>query len=108
MVPLKRVQLGLTNYAEQELASKATGITKFMMYFLLPQIPVKATKLINQWKTNPLFEDLFGENDMVDIDQFYNRAKEAMFKSGQVEMSGIIFNETDLDKLYAHIKEVQM
>jgi hypothetical protein len=42
--------------------------------------------------------------DLVDIDALYSNAKSAMQKSGMVEMFGIIFNESDIDKLYAYIR----
>lgn len=44
----------------------------------------------------------------VDLDQLYNRSKTAIAKSGQIELAGIIFNETDIDKLYSYIRNTSI
>ena len=102
MVNLEQVQTGVVNFVDREIGSKATGFKKFGVYFIMPSI--KKTVADYLLKLKGFMPDLFDENNNVDIDKFYNMAKEAIKKSGQFEYMGIIFNETDIDKLYSYIK----
>jgi hypothetical protein len=47
---------------------------------------------------------MFDENNNIDLDLVYNMSKDAVKKSGQFVLCGIIFNETDIDKIYTYIK----
>ena len=47
---------------------------------------------------------MFDNDGKLKIDEVYNNSKQAIQKSGQFEFMGIIFDETDIDKLYTHIK----
>ncbi len=102
MVSLPQISKGLITFIEQELIIKATGKQKFMMYFLIPQIPQKVEKLFNDYKRNMLI-DTFIKEDGIDLDLLYTTAKSAIQKSGNIELLGIIFNEEDIDKLYGYI-----
>lgn len=100
----EQVQIGVTNFAENEIAKKAVGVNKFMIYFAMPIISKKIMQYIDTYSTNPLTKDLFDENNNINIDTVYNMAKTAVQKSGQFMVYGIIFNESDIDRLYAYIK----
>lgn len=102
MVNLEQVQLGVVEFIEKEIGSKATGFKKFGVYFFLPTIKKSVVDYVS--KIKGFIPDLFDENNNVDLDKFYGTAKEAIRKSGQFEFMGIIFNETDIDKLYSYIK----
>lgn len=108
LVNVQQVQHGLLNYVENEIAKKATGLTKFGVYFIMPKLSTNAINLINSFKENPMFKDMFDNNGNIELDSVYNSAKEAIKKSGQFEMYGIIFNETDIDKLYNYIKNTSV
>ena len=98
MVTVEQIQMGLNRYVEEEIAKKATGFNKFAVYFALPSINKKIPQLINN------FKDFFDENGNINLDEIYNNAKSAISRSGQFSLYGIIFNETDIDKLYSYIK----
>lgn len=102
MVNLEQVQIGVTNFIDREIGAKATGFKKFGVYFLMPTI--KKTIFDYLLKIKGFMPDMFDENNNIDLDKFYNIAKDAIRKSGQFEFMGIIFNETDVDKLYSYIK----
>ena len=102
MVNLEQVQTGIVNFVDREIGSKATGLKKFGVYFLMPSI--KKTVADYLLKLKGFMPELFDENNNVDIDKFYSISKDAIRKSGQFEFMGIIFNETDIDKLYSYIK----
>ena len=102
VVNLEQVQNGVTNFIEKEIASKATGFKKFGVYFFIPTIRKTTADYLN--KIREFMPDMFDENGNVELDKPYNLAKDAIKKSGQFEFMGIIFNETDIDRLYSYIK----
>ena len=102
MYTIEQIQNGVVKYVEQELASKAVGVKKFAIYFILPTIKTKTVGYIQQFK--PIFPEFFDSNGNVDLDKVYNQSKDAIRNSGQFEFAGIIFNETDIDRLYVSIK----
>ena len=107
-VNTQQIQIGVTNFIENEIAKKAVGANKFMVYFAMPIINKKIIQYIDTYSKNTLTKDMFDENNNVDIDTVYNMANSAVRKSGQFMMYGIVFNENDIDKLYAYIKgEIQ-
>ena len=102
VVNLEQIQKGITLFVEKEIAPKATGIKKFGIYFMLPTIQKTVANYLT--KIKEFMPDLFDENENVKLDEFYNQAKSAVQKTGQFEFMGIIFNESDIDKLYTYIK----
>lgn len=100
----QQVQLGVTNFIDNEIAKKAVGANKFMIYFAMPIINKKIMQYVESYSTNELTKDMFDENRNVDIDSLYNMAKSAIKRSGQFVFYGIVFNETDVDKLYDYIR----
>lgn len=108
MVNIQQIERGIQRYVEMEIAQKAVGVQKFATYFLMPQIPKKIEELFSKHKDGIIMRDFLDENANVDIDRLYNDSKSAIQKSGQFEMFGIIFNETDIDKIYDYIKRTSM
>lgn len=99
---LEQVQMGVINFIDREIGAKATGIKKFGVYFLMPTIKKAVADYLLKFKG--FMPELFDEYNNIDVDKFYTMAKDAITKSGQFEFMGIIFNETDIDKLYSYIK----
>ena len=100
----EQIQLGITNFIENEIAKKAVGANKFLIYMAMPIVNKKVTQYVNDFASNPLTKELFDENNNVNLDKVYNMAKSAIQKSGQFVYYGIVFNETDIDKLYTYIR----
>lgn len=109
-VNLEQVQIGLINYAENEIAKKAVGFQKFAIYFGMFALKDKISKTLLKFKDNPIIKEIviFDDDNNIDIDLMYNYAKEAVKHSGQFTAMGIIFNETDIDKLYEYIKNTNI
>jgi hypothetical protein len=103
-VNTEQVQLGVSNYVENEICKKAVGVNKFITYMAMPIINKKIAHYINDLSSNELISELFDENKNIELDTIYNMAKNAIKKSGQFVMYGIVFNETDIDKLYNYIR----
>jgi uncharacterized protein YcbK (DUF882 family) len=103
-VNTEQIQMGVTNFIENEIAKKAVGFNKFAVYFAMPVINKKITQYLNNFSTNELTKEMFDENKNLDLNAVYNMAKSAVQKSGQFVFYGIMFNENDIDKLYTYIK----
>ena len=104
LVTIQQIQIGATNFIEKEIASKAVGFQKFATYFMLPKINKAISDYIVRIKENPMAKDFFSENGSVDLDEVYNLSKQAIQKSGQFTVYGVILGETDIDKMYEYIK----
>lgn len=106
-VNIEQLQIGITNYVEQEIAKKAVGFQKFTTYFAIVAYQNRIPTMLMKLKDNTLIKTLgvYDEDNNVDIDIIYNYAKEAIKHSGQFTLMGIIFNENDIDKLYNYIKQ---
>lgn len=102
MVNLEQIQTGVITFIDREIGSKAVGVKKFGVYFIMPTIKKNIGNYVLKFKG--YMPDLFDENNNVDLDAIYSMAKDAIKKTGQFEFMGIIFNETDIDKLYSYIK----
>jgi hypothetical protein len=107
-VNTNQIQVGLTNFIEAEIGAKATGIQKFGTYFMLPIINNKVVNFVNSFKDNEFTKDFFNSNGDIDLDALYNMSKQAIQKSGQFAVAGIIFNESDIDKLYSYIRSTKI
>lgn len=101
MVGIDQIRKGALTFVEKEIIGKATGATKFAIYFAMPIIDNKITNYINSVSET---KELFDENKNLDLDKAYNYAKHAIQKSGQFMYYGILFCESDVDKLYAYIR----
>ena len=102
-VNTEQVQIGVTNFIDQEIGSKAVGFQKFAIYFVLPKVNKVVANYMHQLKDNPIMSDMFNENGDVNLDDLYNTAKQAVRKSGQFAVYGVILNETDIDRIYSYI-----
>lgn len=101
-VSVDQVQNGIISYIEREIAPQASSVKKFGIYFAMPLIRNKIPHYLATARS--IAPELFDDAGNIDIDKTYNMAKDAIRRSGQVVFMGIIFNETDVDKLYAHMR----
>lgn len=100
---LADIELGIMNYIHQEIAAKATGLTKFLIYTGSFLGAAKGEKLIAQYLPILQNMDLIDAEGNIDIEALYNAAKQGIKQSGSFEFKGIIFDEKDIDKLYTYI-----
>ena len=107
VVSIDQARVGVKKYVENEIANKATGITKFLIYFILPSIDKSVVDYVNKAKESGMFSDMFNENGHIVVDEAYNRAVFAMEKSGKLllEKYNLTLDRTDIEKLYQYIKE---
>ena len=98
---MEQVQRGVREYVEREIASQAHGFKKFAVYFILPQLDKYTSDYLT--KLQPIIPEMFDGEGGVHLDAFYNNAKNAIRQTGSFELMGVIFNESDVDKLYHYI-----
>lgn len=98
------LEIGVLKYIDNELGSKATGATKFLIYtgsFLasgyIKNLVNKHYKLLTELT-------IINENNEIDVDKLYEAFKNGIQKCGKFHYMGIIFDETDVDKLFNYIK----
>ena len=103
-VNTQQIQIGITNFIEREIASKAVGFQKFATYLVLPKVNQFVANYVNRLKGDIVGKDFFNENGDLNIDEAYNLSKQAIRKSGQFTLYGVILGETDIDKIYEYIK----
>lgn len=105
-VTIEQVQAGIIKYIDTQLAPKADGALKFMLYFFTPSIPKLLSEKLSEFKNSPLSVDLFDNDGNIVLDEVYKRAKEAIRKSGKLYISKINYfaDEQDLELLYNMIK----
>ena len=107
IVNIDQVRVGVKKFVENELAYKATGLTKFMIYFALPTIDNAVVSYVSQARENFLFKEMFDEEGHIHLDKVYDRAIFAMDKSGKLllERVGISLDRSDVEKIYSYIRE---
>lgn len=97
---------GIIKYIDSDIGAKATGMTKFAIYFVAPSIPnVVKTKLVDI-KSTGMFDDMFDTAGNIKLDLLYKRAKDAINKSGKIYFQQLNYfvDEQDIDILYTYIK----
>lgn len=105
-VTTEQIQAGIIKYIDTEIASKANGLTKFMVYFAAPSVPAMVVEKVNEYKSNPIFANIFDENGNIKLDTVYKQAKGAIAKSGKVLIPKLNYfvDDADIEVLYNLIK----
>ena len=101
-VNTEQLQRAIMQFFDSEIIAKATGFKKFTMGLVAELYRPKINNIISALTNNTLVKmsDIVDENGLIDVDHLYTAAKEAIKKSGQFIVFDIIFNESDIDKLY--------
>lgn len=98
--------LAIGQYLERELVPKATGLQKVMLYMTMTVISAQSQALVEKY--TPILSVLgaLSDDGMIDLDVLYPQLKDAVHKAGKIPVLGIIFDESDVDKLYASAKQL--
>ncbi len=102
---LADIEIGTMEYIQQEIASKATGPLKFLIYTGTFLGTGMIEQYINKYSDVLKTMQIIDEEGNIDIDKLYNASKQGIKQSGSFEFKGIIFDEKDIDKLYSFIKK---
>lgn len=101
-VTKEKLHNAILTYAEEEIARKATGLTKFASYFLITSLANHPEKTVGALLDNPLIQmtDIVNADGTIKADDLYSAARGAMEKSVSVNISGITFTVSDIDTIY--------
>lgn len=107
-VTIDQILAGIIKYIDTEIAMKANGITKFMVYFFAPSIPKMVQTKFDEMKSMGLMDEFIDENGNINLDKAYGRAKEAISRAGKILIPKINYfvDASDVDILYNLIKGV--
>lgn len=108
MVNIEQIQLGINNYVDSEIISKGIPSQKFLYGVFKGSVISKIPKIVNKYKDKLIMLDIMNNDNMVDIDNLYKLSKESIKNSGQFTFMGLIFGESDIDKLYEYIKQTNV
>mgnify|MGYP003302320235 CR=1 FL=1 len=102
VVTTDRLHRAIMTYAEEEIARKASGLTKFASYFLISSLANHPEKTVGALLNNPLIKmtDIVNDDGTIKADELYSAARSAMDQSVSVTVSGITFTSSDIDKIY--------
>lgn len=102
-ITTQQLERAVTEYFNQEILSKAGGWKKFSTSFLFNIYKTKIGDIITSLAANPAIAltGIITPDGEVELDTLYSAAKDAIHSSGQFELMGIIFTETDIDKIYS-------
>lgn len=105
-VNIEQAQRIVTEYFNKEILAKTTGLKKLTTGLLFNLYAFNMPNLLIQLANNPFIKatGVVDGSNFIDLDLLYTGAKDAMQKCGQVEFAGILFNDTDIDKLYNYAK----
>ena len=92
-------------FLEQELVPQADGLRKVMLYMAIPVVGTQAQQMFDKYKPALSALGALTDDGMIDLDVLYPRLKDAVHKAGKVPVMGIIFDESDVDKLNAVAQE---
>ena len=94
-------------FFEEEILSKTSGFKQFLTGLVGSAYIEKIPQLINQNKQTLQTLDFLTPDNTINIENVYNHAKRAAQKTGSFTVSGIIFTDLDIEKLYSLIKGVR-
>ena len=105
-VNIEQVQRAITEYFNQEILAKTTGWKKFTTDLAFSLYKAKLPNMFLHWAENPLIKatGIIDDNHFIDVETLYAHAKNSIQKSGQVEFMQILFNDSDVDKLYNYMQ----
>jgi hypothetical protein len=102
IVTTAQLHKAIMAYAEEEIATKASGMTKFASYFLIASLYDHPEKTVGALLNNDFIRltNVVNENGSINADELYKTARTAMEKSVSITIAGITFGVSDIDKLY--------
>lgn len=98
--------VAMGKYLEQELIPQSDGIRKVVLYMAIPVLGSQAQQMLEQYKPAIKALGAMTEDGMIDLDVLYPRLKDAVHRAGKVPVMGVIFDETDVDKLHSIAKQL--
>ena len=83
-VTVDQLKSGIRKFVENEIAYKATGLTKFLTFFMLPSLDREISSMVKKIKDISVFDEFFTPEGNILLDEVYSRALQAVDKSGKI------------------------
>ena len=101
-VTVDQLKSGIKKFVENEIAFKATGLTKFLTFFMLPSLDREVASMVSKIKDISVFDEFFTPEGNIFIDEVYSRAVQAVEKSGKIVIDKfqLALDRSDLEKIY--------
>ena len=101
-VTVDQLKSGIKKFVENEIAYKATGVTKFLTYFMLPSLDREINSMVCKIKDISIFDEFFTPEGNIFLDEVYSRATQAVEKSGKIVIDKfqLALDRSDLEKIY--------
>jgi hypothetical protein len=101
-VTVDQLKSGIKKFVENEIAYKATGLTKFLTFFMLPSLDKEVSSMVDKAKEVSIFSEFFTPEGNIFLDEVYSRAIQAVDKSGKIviEKFQLALDKGDLEKIY--------
>lgn len=102
VISAEKMHQAILTYAEEEIARKSTGVTKFASYFLIASLQNHPEKTVGLILDNPFIKmtDIVTSDGMIKVDELYSAARTAMEKATSITVAGITFSVPDVDRIY--------
>lgn len=100
---LQDVEMGIIDYIHNEIAAKATGVQKFLIYTGSFFGATQVEKMISKYEPLLLQLGIITPEGDIDVEALYNAMKQGIDKSGKFEYMGIIFGKDDVESLFRYI-----
>ena len=108
-VSFDKLMSAINTYIDQDLMPLSASMGKLEQFLFgvkmgifKEKVGVAVKDFING-ATAKTFQ-LVDENGNIDVDVFYNAAKNAMRPVSFIEVAGIRLNEADIDKIYSYLR----
>lgn len=101
-VTQEQLHRAIMTYAEQEIAMKSSGFTKFGSYFLIASLYDHPEKTVGALINHPMIQmaNIVDTDGTIKADELYKAARSAMEKAVSITIAGITFRVPDIDTLY--------
>ena len=96
-VNLFNVKNGFIKWYDENIATMG-----WKTMLLAPVIPVIFDNYVD--KNKEMLQYVFDADNNVDIDILYNKYMDILNRNGKLEITGLVFDKSDLTKLYESIK----
>ena len=110
MTNLRSVELGVCAWMDDQILSKCSGLSKWMMGIVVMQAPMYVDRMYHQYKGMLIDLGIATEDDRIDIDKAEEMLIGVAAKYGKVTQSfagvNITMDEDDIRKVATHIRTI--
>lgn len=101
----QEIKMGIQRYVDKELSPQLHGAKGVGIRIMLA---VGIDGVAEKYLEHPMLETIgIKDTEGIELDKLYEVAKQEVEKEGKVEVAGILFDASDVEKLYQEIVGVK-